>query len=123
MAGTAWAELGTPFGTQVPKPCPQPQRRSRLGNVALLVFLLAQFVDGIFTYIGVATFGIGAEANPIVAGMMTHLGHGAGLLGAKLTAGMLGICLHMYEIDAALAILTGFYLMVAITPWALVLFF
>jgi len=94
-----------------------------LGNVALLVFLLAQFVDGIFTYIGVATFGIGAEANPIVAGMMTHLGHGAGLLGAKLTAGMLGICLHMYEIDAALAILTGFYLMVAITPWALVLFF
>ena len=51
------------------------------------------------------------------------LGHGTGLMSAKLMAGMLGICLHLYEIHLALAILTGFYVMVAIAPWTLVLFF
>lgn len=116
-----WAEPATLFGTAVPKVgC---QRRSRLGDLAVLAFLLAQSIDGALTYVGVVTFGIAAEANPIVAGMMTHLGHGAGLMGAKLLAGTLGVWLHLYEIHAAVAMLTGFYLMVAIAPWTMVLFF
>lgn len=123
MAATTWGEPATLFGTRVPQLWRQPQQRSRLGDVALLVFLLSQCMDGVFTYIGVATFGIGVEANPIVAGMMTHLGHGTGLMGAKLAAGMLGICLHLYEIHSAVAMLTGFYLIVAVAPWTLVLFF
>ena len=95
----------------------------RRGDVVVVAFLLAQCLDGVFTYIGVLTFGIGAEANPIVAGLMTHLGHGTGLMSAKLAAGLLGICLHLCGVHAAVALLTGFYFMVAIAPWTLVLFF
>jgi hypothetical protein len=121
MTHTVWAEPATLSGTPVPKM--EGQRRSWLGDVALLAFLVAQSLDGALTYVGVTTFGIHAEANPIVAGMMTHLGHGAGLMGAKLLAGMLGFCLHIYEIHAAVAVLTFFYLVVAVAPWTMVLFF
>lgn len=120
---TGWAEAATLFGIPVPQVAHQAQQRSRLGDVALLAFLLAQGLDGVFTYIGVATFGVEVEANPIVAGLMTHLGHGTGLMIAKLVAGTLGICLHLWEIHAAVAVLAGFYVMVALAPWTLVLFF
>ena len=73
MAVTGYAEPAYLFGTPLPK-VGQPRQRSRLGDVALLGFLLAQVLDGVFTYIGVTTFGIEIEANPIVAGLMTHLG-------------------------------------------------
>ena len=121
MTHTIWAEPATLFGTTMPKV--EDQRRSRFGDVVLLAFLIAQSLDGALTYVGVTTFGIHAEANPIVAGMMTHLGHGAGLMGAKLLAGMLGFCLHLCEIHAAVAMLTCFYLVVAVAPWTMVLFF
>ena len=123
MAHTVWAEALTLFGRSVPKVGRRPQRRSRLGDFAVLAFLVAQSLDGVLTYVGVATFGIHVEANPIVAGMMTSLGHGAGLMTAKIVAGVLGICLHIFEIHAALAMLTGFYIMVAVAPWTLLLFF
>jgi len=123
MAVTAYAGRATLFGTPLPKVRRQPHQRSRWGDVALLAFLVTQCLDGVLTYIGVVTFGIEVEANPIVAGLMAHLGHGTGLMSAKLMAGALGICLHLCEIHAAVACLTGFYVMVAIAPWTLVLFF
>lgn len=89
----------------------------------LVAFLLAQCLDGVLTYVGVVTFGIGAEANPIVASLMAHFGHDTGLLGAKAVAVVLGICLHRLETHGAVALLTGFYLTVAIAPWAFLLFF
>ncbi len=121
--GAAYAEPTTLFGNSLPNVGHQRTQSSRLGNVALLAFLVAQCLDGVFTYIGVTTLGIGAEANPIVAGLMTHLGHGTGLMSAKLVAAMLGICLHLCEIHTAVAMLAVFYLTVAIAPWTLVLFF
>src|SRR6188474_445 len=95
----------------------------RFGEIALVIFLIAQFADGLFTYLGVTAFGIGIEANPIVVSLMTHLGHGPGLLSAKMIAATLGICLYLREIHTAVAMLAGFYLTVAITPWAVLLFF
>ena len=68
-------------------------------------------------------FGLGIEANPVIAALMTHLGHGAGLLSAKMMAASLGICLHFRQSIRAVAVLTGFYAAVAIVPWALILFF
>jgi siroheme synthase len=73
--------------------------------------------------VGVAAFGLGIEANPIVAGLMAHLGHGPGLLSAKVMAVFLGICLHLREVHLAVAMLTGFYAAAAVAPWALILFF
>jgi hypothetical protein len=102
---------------------PLPRRRSCFGDCALALFLLAQCLDGVLTYIGVVAFGIGMEGNPIIIALMTHLGHGPGLLSAKMAAGALGICLHLHEIHAVVALLAGFYLTAAIAPWAVILFF
>jgi hypothetical protein len=54
---------------------------------------------------------------------MTHLGHGPGLLSAKMMAAFLGICLHVREVHLAVAVLTGFYAAAALAPWTLILFF
>jgi hypothetical protein len=88
----------------------------------LLVFLLAQCLDGVFTYVGVVSFGMSIEANPIIAAMMAHLGHGAALMGAKGVAGLLGICLHVRQVHLAVAALALFYLTVAVIPWMTILF-
>lgn len=122
MLATAYADPITVFGSPVPIVGSLPFRRSRFGDIALVAFLLAQILDGIFTYIGVTTFGIAIEANPIVAALMTSLGHGAGLFGAKLVAGVLGVCLHLKSIHRAVAVLALFYFTVAVGPWTLILF-
>lgn len=96
-------------------------RRSRFGDVAILAFLLAQLFDGIFTYVGVNAFGLGVEANPLIAALMASYGHGTALVGAKSVAGALGVCLHLREIHAAVALLAGFYVAVAIVPWVAIL--
>ena len=96
--------------------------RSVFGDIALIAFLAAQCLDGVFTYVGVMTYGVGIEANPIVAGLMTSLGYEAGLLSAKLVASVLGVCLHLRSVHRAVAILTVFYFAVAIGPWSVILF-
>jgi uncharacterized membrane protein len=97
-------------------------RRSIFGDVVLLVFLLAQCLDGVFTYVGVTTFGNTIEANPLIAALMAHFGHGYALVGAKSVAGLLGIGLHVRQVHGAVALLAAFYLLVAILPWMAILF-
>jgi hypothetical protein len=98
-------------------------RYARFGNFLVLAFLILQCLDGIFTYVGVVSYGIAIEANPVVATLMTQLGHAVGLTAAKALAAGLGIGLHLYGIHLAVAALTAFYLTVAVAPWAIVLFF
>jgi uncharacterized membrane protein len=102
---------------------PRPVRRSVFGDVALTLFLLAQCFDGVLTYVGVASFGISIEANPIIVALMTTFGEGVALTGTKMMAGALGICLHLREVHGVVALLTGFYFAVAILPWSALLFF
>jgi hypothetical protein len=97
-------------------------RRSLFGDVVVIVFLLAQCFDGVFTYVGVLTFGLSIEANPLIAALMDTFGHGVALTGAKTIAAALGICLHLRQIHSAVAVLAGFYLVVAIVPWVMILF-
>jgi hypothetical protein len=99
------------------------RRPSLFGDVVLVLFLLAQCFDGVFTYVGVASFGLGIEANPIVATLMGHLGYGTGLVSAKIIASVLGIGLHLLQVHNAVALLAVFYLAAAIVPWSVVLFF
>ena len=121
MAAATFSSPAILFGTDLPDL--SKSRSARFGEIALLVFLIAQFTDGIFTYLGVATFGMSVEANPVVVGLMTHLGHGIGLVSAKMMAAVLGVCLYRREIHSAVAMLAGFYLTVAVAPWAMLLFF
>jgi hypothetical protein len=96
--------------------------RSVFGDLALVLFLLAQASDGVLTYVGVRTFGPGIEGNPLIAWLMTSLGQGAGLATAKLAAGVFGIALHLSDVHKAVAALAGFYFAVAVGPWVALLF-
>ena len=77
MATTAYLDPTNVFGTPLPKVWRGRLRRSLFGDIAIIAFLLAQFLDGLFTYIGVNTFGLTVEANPLIAGLMVSVGHGA----------------------------------------------
>jgi|SRR5688572_2408046 hypothetical protein len=122
MAATAYAAQASLVGISLPK-VRNSTEPSLFGDIVLVAFLLVQCLDGVFTYVGVSTFGLGIEANPVVAGLMTHLGHGPGLLSAKMIAAFLGICLHFREVHLAVAVLTGFYATAALAPWTIILFF
>src|SRR5262245_16593801 len=111
MAAVVYTESASFLGIRLPKVRNAPQARSPrvvFGDVTLVAFLLVQCLDGIFTYVGVSAFGLGIEANPVVAGLMASLGHGPGVLSAKILAASLGICLHFREVHLAVAVLTGF---------------
>jgi hypothetical protein len=123
MAGTGYADPGAFFGTSIPKVWRPRPRQSWFGDAALVAFLLTQCFDGVFTYVGVVTFGTGIEANPIIGALMLHLGHGTALMTAKSLSASLGIALHLRHIHAAVVALTCFYLTVAIVPWIAILFF
>ena len=119
----AYADARFVFGSAVPKVWSAPPRRSWFGDVVLVVFLLSQVFDGAFTYLGVMTFGTQMEANPLIAILMSHLGHGAALTAAKITAGCLGIGLHLQGKHAVVAVLAVLYVAAAVLPWAVILFF
>ena len=100
-----------------------PTRPSLFGDVAVLLFLLAQMLDGVLTYVGVSTYGLHVEANPLIGWLMSSMGEGPGLATAKLTAGFFGIALHLSAVHRTVAVLTAFYLAVAIIPWMALLFY
>ena len=99
-----------------------PARPSLFGDVILVVFLLAQCFDGVFTYVGVLSFGVSIEANPLIAALMDAFGQGVALTTAKVVAAALGIGLHLRNVHGAVAVLAAFYLVVAILPWSMILF-
>lgn len=92
------------------------------GDLAVIVFLLAQVSDGVLTYIGVATYGASIEGNPLIGWLMSALGEGPGLATAKVTAGGFGMLLHLSGVHRAVALLAAFYIVVAIVPWLAILF-
>jgi hypothetical protein len=92
------------------------------GDLAVVVFLLAQASDGVLTYIGVSVYGLSIEGNPLIAWLMTSMGEGPGLAAAKVTAGIFGVALHLSAVHRAVALLAAFYILVAIIPWMAILF-
>ena len=103
--------------------CKTPEGRSRFGDAILIMFLLAQVLDGAFTYVGVLTFGRAIEANPLLHWLMGTVGEGPAVTSAKLLAGSCGIALHLTAVHRVVALLTLFYLTAAVLPWASILFF
>jgi uncharacterized membrane protein len=95
---------------------------SRTGNIVVIVFLIAQACDGVLTYVGVSTYGVRIEGNPLIGWLMGTMGQGLALAATKATAGAFGIALHLSAVHRVLAALAGFYLIVAILPWIGILF-
>jgi uncharacterized membrane protein len=96
--------------------------RSLFGDVALVMFLLAQALDGVLTYVGVTVYGTRMEGNPLIAWLMGAIGQGPALAAAKLTAGSFGVVLHLSAVHKAVALLAAFYLGIAVVPWLTILF-
>jgi hypothetical protein len=103
--------MSTPGGT-----------RHVFGDIALVMFLVAQLLDGVLTYLGVMLHGPQMEGNPIIAWLMDRMGEGPGLATAKITASFFGIVLHLSAVHKAVALLAAFYFGVAIIPWTIILF-
>lgn len=101
---------------------PWVRRPSRFGDLAVVAFFVVQVLDGVFTYLGILTYGSAVEANPVVASMMQTFGDARGLMTAKLAAATLGAALHLYRVHGLVAVLTALYLAAAILPWAALLF-
>jgi uncharacterized membrane protein len=93
------------------------------GDIALVMFLLAQALDGVLTYVGVSTFGLRMEGNPFVGWLMSSMGEAAGLATAKLAAGFFGIALHLSAVHKTVALLAVFYVAVAVAPWVAILYY
>jgi uncharacterized membrane protein len=95
---------------------------SRTGNLVVIVFLMAQACDGVLTYVGISQYGPHIEANPLIGWLMGTMGQGLALAATKAAAGAFGIALHLTAVHRVLAVLAGFYLIVAILPWIGLLF-
>jgi hypothetical protein len=89
----------------------------RLPRLVLLLFLVSQAYDGLFTYVAVRAHGVEAEGNLILGAWMTLVGPTATLVVAKLLAAASGLFVYARGLDVTLAILTGLYLFAAIGPW------
>jgi hypothetical protein len=96
-----------------------PLSDSLFGNIAVVCFVTVQYLDGALTYFGFHTWGPSIEANPLVSSAVAVAGLGGGLAIAKLTAIGLGMALHLRKVHRVVALLTAFYVAVAIVPWTL----
>jgi hypothetical protein len=89
----------------------------RLPRLVLLVFLVTQAYDGLFTYVAVRAQGVEAEGNLILGTWMMLVGPAATLVVSKLVAAASGLFVYTRGREGTLAVLTGLYLFAAIGPW------
>ena len=97
----------------------QDATNSRFGDIAVVTFMVVQALDGVLTYLGVHIWGPSVEANPLISSAVAFAGPGTGVAMAKLFAVGLGMILHLRRVHGVVALLTAFYLAVAIVPWAM----
>ena len=91
--------------------------RSRFGDLMVIGFLLTQYLDGVFTYVGIAIWGPGIEANPLLSSAMAAAGVATTLGAAKGLAIVFGCLLHLHRVHNLVALLTALYFTAAILPW------
>lgn len=92
----------------------------RVSRLVLLLFLVAQMFDGLFTYVAVSAVGTQVEGNVILSTWMNLVGPGLTLVVAKLVAATAGVFVYYRGLHGLLAGLTVLYGVVAIGPWLLV---
>jgi hypothetical protein len=89
----------------------------RSSRLILLLFLVAQLADGLFTYVAVSAYGPAAEANVVLAVWMAIIGPAPTLLVAKAVAAGAGVFVYRRGLHDVLAVLTAMYAVVAVGPW------
>jgi hypothetical protein len=89
-------------------------------RLVLLLFLVAQGFDGLFTYTAVHAYGLHAEGNVLIATWMALVGPAVALFGAKTVAGACGVLLYFHDAHRTLTVLTALYIVGAIGPWMVV---
>ena len=97
-------------------------RHAWFGNVVILLFLIAQVLDGAFTYLGISAFGL-SEGNPLIAYYIRNHGVGPSVTAAKALAVVCSMVLHLLGLHRTLGLLTLMYLSLAVLPWTYLLFF
>lgn len=107
--------------TVLTQPAPRLWTEEAFGNFVIVVFLVAQVLDGSFTYLGVSSYGI-SEGNPLIAHFIERHGAGPSLTVAKILAVVCSMALHLVGMHRTLALLTLMYLMLAVLPWTYLLF-
>jgi uncharacterized membrane protein len=95
----------------------QPWEGVSVPRLTLALFLLAQVLDGIFTYVAVSALGTHVEANSLLATWMHLVGPATALIGAKMAASLCGLLLYSRGVHRGLMVLTLFYVFAAIGPW------
>ncbi len=100
----------------------RPFNHDAFVNVVILLFLVAQALDGAFTYLGVSAFGV-SEGNPLIAYYIRHHGVGPSVTVAKILAVVCSMVLHLLGLHRTLGVLTLMYLSLAVLPWTYLLFF
>jgi hypothetical protein len=95
--------------------------RSWFGDAVFLAFTVTQLSDGLLTYLGIITFGIGIEANPLIVWNVGTFGIGFGLIAIKLFAITCAAFLHLRAMHRTVSALTLAYLAGAVWPWTRVL--
>ena len=88
------------------------------GIAAVALFTAVQLADGVLTAEGVARFGLAFESNPVIAMLIAAVGAGFTLSIAKTFAVAMAMRLHGAGCHLTLALLTVFYVFVAMLPWA-----
>jgi len=92
-----------------------------------LILAVLQIADGCLTSIGVSRFGIEAEGNPLLRGLMVQFGHIPTLALVKCFA-IVVVCLltimamRMPWVKGAMSFVSAIYLFAAIIPWTYILF-
>jgi Domain of unknown function (DUF5658) len=93
----------------------------RQEGLVLVIFLVAQVLDGVLTYAGIRQLGLGVEANELLVFYIDAFGVGTALVGAKGLACACGLILYVAHYHRPLAVAAGAYLGVAVVPWVVVL--
>ena len=89
--------------------------------LVLVIFFVAQTLDGVLTYAGVKQMGLDVEVNQLLVFYMQTFGVGSALVGAKGVACACGLILYIAHYHRSLAVAAGAYLGVAIVPWLVAL--
>ncbi len=85
------------------------------------LFAVIQLADGVLTTAGVARFGAGVEANPLIRLLAAGAGFAAALFVSKTVSLLGAVVLYQQARHLTLAVLTLAYVMGAIVPWTVVL--
>jgi hypothetical protein len=93
----------------------------RQEGFVLVIFLIAQVLDGVLTYTGIQQLGIGVEVNQLIVFYVDTFGAAAALIGAKTLACACGLILYVAHYHRSLAVAAGAYVGVAVVPWLIAL--